>query len=320
MRTSGEFFKTTLGREIYFEKTNRTTSQWIVFLNGLSDSLEPWKKVCKYIHSDKNFLWVDLIGQGHSLEREFHSGENFSYKVSAHDQAQCLSEVIRHLEIESIDLLVGFSYGGGIATQFTHSYPGLVDQLLLMLPYVIRLDQAFPLQRLWAQQFKMLKTWPLANPAAQIFERAYSQFLHGYMDYRFSFHVPDPLRRQASVELTEGIMDFNGFKLYSELSEKSIHLVTVDKDTLVPRSLYSELWNKIPEKQKVSWLRLIDGEHLILDQRPMFCAQWIEFILNNEFPKHSQEFVGETHESWVQDIHSKQEYHLHKHDMRASSL
>jgi len=82
------------------------------------------------------------------------------------------------------------------------------------------------------------------------------------------------------MDLTEGIMPFNAFAIFNTLPHNSIHLITVEHDTLVPKSLYHEIWARLPDDKKSSWLNIKDGEHLIFEQAPLYCAQWIETILN----------------------------------------
>lgn len=320
MKIESGFYKTSSGREIYYEKTNHPSAEWMVFINGLTDGLDPWKKVCHFLKSKHNYLWVDLVGQGKSLEREINSASEFSYDISAFDQAEILKELCNELEIKTIKNLVGFSYGGGIATCFASLYPPRVDQLILFLPYIIRLDRAFPMQRFWAQQFKLVNSFPMVNPALQILERSYTKFLNHYMDLRYAGHVPDPDKRRAAVQLTQGIMNFTGFEVLHKLPEKSVHLITVDQDTLVPKSLYSEFWDRIPENKKLSWLRITDGEHLVIEQRPLFCAQWIDYVQSISSNSTSHKFTGETYRSWIQNQSSGQEFQMNQEAAWPSAL
>jgi hypothetical protein len=97
------------------------------------------------------------------------------------------------------------------------------------------------------------------------------------------------------MDLTEGIMPFNAFEVLADLPDNSVHLVTVENDTLVPKSLYLEIWDRLPESKKCSWLNIKDGEHLIFEQAPLFCAQWIETALNLRSSSRPREFTGNSY-------------------------
>lgn len=309
------FFKTSQGRTVYFEFDIKERKETIVFLNGLSDSIESWTSVKSYLGENYSTLFIDLIGQGEALNEELEfSQSNFNYKISADEQSKAIKEVCDSLNIKSGLNLVGFSYGGGIAIRFSTLFPELVKKLILFLPYTIRLDLAFPLQRLWAGQLGMLKNFNFFKPHMSILGDSYQKMIRDYMNVRFSKHIPDIKRRQVSMDLTEGIMSFNAFEIFSLLPDKVVHLITAERDSLVPKSLYQEIWNSIPDTKKYSWLNIKDGEHLIFEQAPLYCARWIETIMNFQAPPKQQPprtFVGssyrlEMHETTQNPaVHSK---------------
>jgi pimeloyl-ACP methyl ester carboxylesterase len=311
------FFTTSQNRTVYYELNHKENTDTVVFLNGLSDSIDSWAAVKDYLQDSYSTLFIDLIGQGQSLEEELKTNDGtLNFKISTEQQSQAIKEVWDSLNIKTGFHLVGFSYGGGVAIHFATLFPKLIYKLILFLPYTIRLDLAFPLQRLWAGQMGMLKTFNFFKPGMNILGDSYQKMIRDYMNVRFSKHIPDETRRRVSMDLTEGIMAFNAFNIFDQLPEKSVHLVTVERDTLVPKSLYSEIWSRIPESKKCSWLSIKDGEHLIFEQAPLYCAKWIEMTLsfkpmNSENHQPPRTFTGnsyrmETHETTVRSFsHSK---------------
>lgn len=306
MNTSG-FYTTKDNRKIYFEFDYKNNPDaCVVFLNGLSDTIENWKPVRDFLKTEHSFLFVDLIGQGKALESELVDASKdskfFDYKISVETQALALKELLEHLKISIPIDLVGFSYGGGVAIRFGAFFPNLINRLILFLPFLIRLDLAFPIQRLWAGQFNFFKNVTPLRPGINALDKSYHRMMRDYMNFRFSKHIPDATKRSVSMDLTEGIMDYNAFNFFSLLPDNSVHLITVDKDTLVPRTLYREAWDRLPENKKISWLKIEDGEHLIFEQAPLFCVEWIEKILNNELSENTKKYVGRAFTMEVEEV------------------
>ncbi|MCK6599405.1 MAG: alpha/beta hydrolase [Bdellovibrionaceae bacterium] len=302
------FFKTTQERELYYEyetldESTKSSGDLIVFLNGLSDSIESWSHIKTYFKTSHSFLFIDMIGQGKSLEKEEALTDIFfDYRISAEQQADGIKELIDFLEIKKNFHLVGFSYGGGIAIRFASLFPYKIKKLILFLPYIIRLDLAFPLQRLWAGQINFFKNVTPLRPSMMIFDQAYQKMMREYMNYRFSNKIPDGHKRQISIQLTEGIMPFNAFHFFQSLPSHAVHLITVDHDTLVPKSLYQETWDRLPEEKKCTWLRIEDGEHLIFDQSPLFCVNWIESLIGHHNPSKPKRFTANSYKMEVFEV------------------
>lgn len=306
MITKG-YFTTSQNREIYYEYDttflHHKNSELIVFLNGLSDSVDSWVKNKQYFKKKYSYLFIDLIGQGKSLEKEEEQTDVFfDYRITAEQQSDSIKELIQFLNINEKFNLVGFSYGGGIAIRFASLYPDKISKLILFLPYILRLDLAFPLQRLWAGQLNFLKNVSPLRPGMVFFDQGYQKMMREYMNFRFSAKIPDKAKRIISIQLTEGIMNFNAFHFFNTLPEKSVHLVTVDHDTLVPKTLYNETWERLPDDRKSTWLRIDDGEHLIFDQAPMFCIHWIEKIITEKAHSEPKKFISNSYKMEIFEI------------------
>lgn len=290
------FLQTSQGHHVFYDsKFTDDKLPVLVFLNGLSDATESWTPLIEHLNEPHNLLRVDLIGQGRALEHDFEVGLKLNYRVTVSQQADALALILEHLKIKKAIDLVGFSYGGGVAMEFLRHHPEQITRLFLWLPYIIRLDQAHPLQRLWSRQFRALRSIPgPAQLCFQITERVYDNFLHHYMHHRYQKRIPDQQMREIAVQLSQGIMEYNAFEVLKELPLAPIHLVTVEQDTLVPSYLYKEFWEKIPASHQRTWLSIEDGEHLILEQAPLYLAKWLEHLLKNRTLKGT--FHGRTFE------------------------
>jgi pimeloyl-ACP methyl ester carboxylesterase len=253
----------------------------LVLLNGLSDSTSNWDRLIRcFKKPGYGILRFDFRGQGRSLLQELKEHESFDEAITVEEQSRHLELILDYFGITEPIHIIGMSYGGGIALYFASHFPGKVKKLVLVAPYLIRLDQALPLQRMWATQFELMKGLGIVPQAAfECAHRWYYQFLNHYMDHRFNRLIPEEAVRKASIQLTFGIMKFNAFPLLCELPDASVHLISGGRDTLVPRGLFSEMWSKLPERVKESWLYVEDGEHLLFEQYPEYLASWIERIL-----------------------------------------
>lgn len=273
-------FRTSLGREIFYEYHDVPGSVPLIFLNGLSDSYAQWKAVAGLTQIKRSFLFIDLIGQGQSLQHEFDSGKQCDYRIGMDQQGQTVFELCEKLNIAAFGL-VGFSYGGGVALWLAQNAPEKIHELVLFLPFLLRLDLAFPLSRLWYFQYGLMKKMTPAFLRApyDLIEKSYEHFVHDYMHFRFSQRIPCARAREASIQISEGIMAFNVFHVLQDLPDRKLHLVSSDLDTLISKRLVHEFWSKLPDSKKQSWTRVTDGQHLLLEQNPVFCALLLQSLL-----------------------------------------
>lgn len=256
----------------------------LVLLNGLSMSSPDWDSFLRGLSSSKHgILRLDFRGQGQSLRRELEDRGGFERNVTVEEQSQDVRTVLDHLRIEGPLVLIGTSYGGGVGIHFATRWAPQVRKIILLVPYLIRLDHAFPLQRGLASQLEAMRGFGwIPGGFYDAFQHSYHQFLSHYMDYRYGRQVPDPLVRKATIHLTFGIMGYNALSSLACLPTQSVHLISGGRDTLVPSSLYREMWRRLPAESRESWLYIEDGEHLLLDQAPLFCARWVEMILADD--------------------------------------
>jgi homoserine O-acetyltransferase/O-succinyltransferase len=88
-------------------------------------------------------LGIDYLG-GRGDSSAPLTGEPFP-PLSAYDQAQVLSQVIRHLGLEAVHAVVGASYGGMVALCFAERHPACVGRIVV----VSGADRPQPLATAW---------------------------------------------------------------------------------------------------------------------------------------------------------------------------
>jgi pimeloyl-ACP methyl ester carboxylesterase len=95
----------------------------ILFIHGLTGSHRNWAHLVGKLDADHRVLAPDLFGHGAS---EKLMGD---YSLGAH--AATLRDLLDRLDIEQV-ILVGHSFGGGIAMQFCYLFPERVERLVLV--------------------------------------------------------------------------------------------------------------------------------------------------------------------------------------------
>ena len=97
----------------------------LILLNGFGANAEiQWRKIAVSLSSNYRILIVNLLNFGKSKPEKVH-------QCSVDDQVAMLHSLFEHLKIQKATI-AGISYGGLIASEFTESYSGKVDKLLLV--------------------------------------------------------------------------------------------------------------------------------------------------------------------------------------------
>lgn len=111
------------GGKIYYE-THGQQGPWVVFLNGIMMSTASWAGIKDYVAQDYRLLLVDFRDQGKSSKIK---DMDYTWKLHVND----LLELLDHLNIEKINML-GVSYGGQVALEFTREHQDRLSSLLLV--------------------------------------------------------------------------------------------------------------------------------------------------------------------------------------------
>lgn len=101
-------------RRILFNKYSKNTPS-VIFIAGLGDSHETWKKVQDRISDDTSTLSYDRAGIGRS--------QDVAVPRTCYDLVEELSELVQALDVEKPFILVGHSFGGLVARLYTSLYP-----------------------------------------------------------------------------------------------------------------------------------------------------------------------------------------------------
>lgn len=287
--------KSQTGHFVTWECLNSDSSykDTLVFLSGLADDTKVWEPLITHLKHSYQIILINLIGQGQALELDFDRNHHH-FKISIEDQANALELIIKSLSLSQPFHLIGFSYGGAVALEYHNRHPELVKNLHLWLPFVTRLDFSNPVTQIWKSNIEFIAQLnPFTKYLSQRWSSIYHDWLTHYMHYRFSKRVPQLKLRQVAVEMSQGALDYNGLSKLQQMPPGRVHLVMSHMDTLVPVTLYHQIWSLIPSPNKGGCLHVKDGEHLLHEQSPLLLAKWLEFCITH--PK----LPGQDFEGWA---------------------
>jgi 3-oxoadipate enol-lactonase len=118
------YYTTTDNQRLYYEVLgNKKSDNYLLFLNGISQSTPVWNIMVPAFTNDYQIILCDFIFQGQSDKK----GEVRDFDQHAED----IFGLINFLKIKKISL-IGISYGSLVAQHFTLNYPEKVDKLILL--------------------------------------------------------------------------------------------------------------------------------------------------------------------------------------------
>ncbi|WNN74212.1 alpha/beta hydrolase [Lysinibacillus capsici] len=110
-------------RRILFNKYRKNTPS-VIFIAGLGDSHETWKKVQDRIADETSTLSYDRASIGRS--------QDVAVSRTCCDLVEELFELVQALEVEKPYILVGHSFGGLVARLYTSLYPQDICGMVLV--------------------------------------------------------------------------------------------------------------------------------------------------------------------------------------------
>lgn len=123
---SGKFLTSFDKTKIYYEKSVKNDSKWLIFLHGFGGDLGAWEKEREFFTNlGYSTLALDLRGHGLSSESEdlsFYKIENF---------AKDLNLLLQHEQIKK-PVIVGHCLGGMVAIYFQALFPNQSKALVLV--------------------------------------------------------------------------------------------------------------------------------------------------------------------------------------------
>lgn len=256
---------------------NEDDDKTIVVLPGLDDSVFYYERAFNLIREfnpEWSLLGIDLRGQGATRDEE---GMIPAMKITLDEQADLLEAILSHLGKKKV-FLVGLSYGGGVALNYSSHYGSRVLGLGLIAPYVSDFKSYKP--GLTGLYYFLVSLNPFTSKVTPYSLPFYFQTarLKGRLNPSTNW---TPQRMNALTKLTLGILDLDTDKTLDETPHLplGIHLLTACQDTVVPIAAHRHFYNRIPKSMDKSF-SLEDGiGHRVLSDHPKRAARWLHRII-----------------------------------------
>lgn len=171
----------------------------LVFVHGLSSSLDAWKKNIQELRNNYRCIAVDLPGYGKSSR----SKNNYSLK----EYSKILQEFIQKKGLKNV-ILVGHSMGGQIAMHTVLEYPKHFEKLVLIAPAGI--------ETFTGQEAGIMKT---SYTPAMVVNTTNEQILANYKLNFFQFPEDAGDMVEARIKMKEAV----DFPDYAEVVVNNIH-------------------------------------------------------------------------------------------------
>ena len=140
------YCKTKDNKNIYFElKGNLSSTQTIIFLNGLSQTTLAWGLVTPYFEKEYKILLIDFIFQGQSDNE----GEVRDFDMHSSD----VMSIMENLSINN-PIIVGLSYGSLVAQHFAVLYPEKLKKMILISTFAHKTPYYEAIELSWMNALK----------------------------------------------------------------------------------------------------------------------------------------------------------------------
>lgn len=278
-RTTG-FVKIRNNRSLFVDYIAGDSNEPIlVMLNGLTYDLTNFDKMIPpMVGHGYGILRYDPWGMGQTLLANGMPHED----IPIEGQAQDLKDLLKALRINKKVTLMGLSYGSGIALRFASTFPNLVDQLILMSPFVSPRNSAPSNQdEIIKAQIQWLRTFQPWNTSSD--EDLYNYFLHQLIYETYPATEPsvlsNPYKLEATFRLVQGIRKFFTDDITESLPDASVHMMVANQDQYVPRQMYDDFWSRLDDSKKLSRININGSEHKMPEAIPVYAASWINLIM-----------------------------------------
>jgi pimeloyl-ACP methyl ester carboxylesterase len=278
--------------KLYVEQRKAQPGKPTIFcLNGLTWSTRDWEVLVKALDKIEPGLGVvlyDMKGMGRTLLRTGMVRE----PITLEEQMQDLEDLQKTLHVQGPTVVIGLSYGGGLALMNYAKNPNAFDKVIAISPFIASITDQDAIIRnsiLWTRI-----TFPM-NTASD--DELYDYFLRKLIYSTYPLVEPVVLENQYKLEaifrMVQGARKFVAKQLSPQMRKGRLHVVGSIDDPYVKDQELRDFWQSLNGRGE-SYLRLTDTGHKSITERPELIAGWLKEILNNnpELSK-GQEFIGD---------------------------
>lgn len=286
-----EYLQLSDGVERYVEYTEpKPGMPWIVFTNGLVYELGRWRHLDSELRAQGyGILHYYMRGQDLTLRQEVKQHKTplfFKTGLQPADFAHELDEILTALEIQDRVVVVGLSFGAGAAAAFAEEYPNRIEQLILLAPLVVPLEQYQPygIWLDWNLEWVRLMWGPM------FYEYAYRQIYRTYLETRVTpDRVPSSLRdipeiyRESLFHLVRSVHEFDLKKSdFSKLKKNSVFFMVAQEEE--PKAFEDQLkaFERVDKKVQGNVIWLPNSSHAIPDSEPVLAGTYIHHWIQRD--------------------------------------
>lgn len=274
------FVKLKSGHELYVDyQAPRPGKPTFVLVNGLVYDLGRWQDFARPLAEEGyGLLRYYFRGQLKTLRQELKHGrpEFFDRGLTPESFANELAELMDTLKINK-GIVVGLSYGAGIAAAFGEAHPERVEKLIFLAPLVISLDR-YDAQGNWIHQNlqAMRLFWgPLWG--SYVYDQYYNWIYRHYLDQRLGENrvpaemadVPDAYK-EAIFHQVRAMRDFDLRQYRFEALANRVHLVLASREEAPALADQFRAWRNFREGASVTYLS--PSSHAIPDDTGRLAA------------------------------------------------
>ncbi len=257
------------GRRVYYE-IHGTKGEPFLVLNGIMMSTNSWKPFIPDFSRNNIAILVDFLDQGQSERMT----ESYTHDI----QVRLLDALIDELPFDKVSIM-GISYGGEVAVQFTVRYPHRVKRLVLANTAARTSDWLRKIGDGWNEVAKggsgyayYLTTIPV------IYSTGFFERESAWMERREStlteYFARDDVR-ESLIRLTDSSRDYDYTDRVSEIKCPTL-IISASEDGLVPPTEQILLHEKIAGS---SYVTINGSGHASMYEDPAsFAALTLGFI------------------------------------------
>lgn len=288
----------------------------VVFLNGLTQDMDHWGTTIPFLQNKNvTIVTIDLALQGRSMILRLNT--NFSLlrpivpplvihgglwdapptfpETSLEQQSQYVSALLKKLGIEQPVILVGLSYGGGLALQMAADFPDEISMAVLAAPYVFPLPSEDTLiKQLLADEKAVNPVWNTIS-----YDDGYDVILRGMVDTTYPMIEPEimkwqpPFQAIAVAELVRGIRHLAYGSLLNSSFRVPLHLIVAGDDQYIPSDMLDQFWSNVPLHVRGSYLKILGSEHKMNEAVGPYLGSWLwELVSNPDYLQRPGQFLG----------------------------
>lgn len=260
----------------------------ILFLNGIDKDMTEWDSMRAAIaekYPDAAFAQVDLVGQGQAGELNRSKIDPLKSEISYSVQTALLRELIRKEGWDNENLvIIGHSYGGGIAARLNAETHGMVKEVVLVAPFVDFLETQQPgVGPFMAAQKMFFEMWGLRSVYDyMVGAGTETGMIATWLPYSM---VKGPKSSLSNIiALTRGIRDLNMAGSVQNAGDTKISLIGFTHDEVVPPPAIASLWENIPNANRGEF-NVLFGTHESPSWLPETVSASLQTTLDRVFGK-----------------------------------